>query len=136
MVQCMFRALSSCLPNSKITPGTCPKSQKDNNIAKFLVLPRYLPGFLLKFRPDSSRIFIKMRPDEELVSLLFPNEELYGLSLGILTIQICFQLVTMLPLMFLSGQNIMGTPDLATRYGYCKVKFDLFFKYGNCMVGS
>ena len=69
-----------------------------------------------------------MRPDEELVSLLFPNEELYGLSLGILTIQICFQLVTMLPLMFLSGQNIMGTPDLATRYGYCKVKFDLYFQ--------
>ena len=26
------------------------------------------------------------------------------------------QLVTMLPLVYLSGQNIMGTPDLATRY--------------------
>ena len=26
------------------------------------------------------------------------------------------QLVTMLPLVCLSGQNIMGTPDLATRY--------------------
>ena len=31
-------------------------------------------------------------------------------------VKVCFQLVTMLPLMFLSGQNIMGTPDLATRY--------------------
>ena len=26
------------------------------------------------------------------------------------------QLVTMLPLVYLSGQNIFGTPDLATRY--------------------
>jgi len=28
-----------------------------------------LPGFLLKIRPDSARIFTKMSPDEELVAL-------------------------------------------------------------------
>ena len=36
---------------------------------KLLVLPGFLPGFLLKIRPDSARIFTKMRPDEELVTL-------------------------------------------------------------------
>ena len=33
---------------------------------------RILPGFLLKSRPDSARIFTKMGPDEELVTLLSP----------------------------------------------------------------
>ena len=28
-----------------------------------------MPGFLLKIRPDSARIFTKMSPDEELVTL-------------------------------------------------------------------
>ena len=58
------------------------------------------------------------------------------------TFQNCFQLVTMLPLMFLSGQNIMGTPDLATRYGLCYSEakdvqislFELVLKNGNCLL--
>ena len=31
--------------------------------------PRFLPGVLLKSRPDSARIFTKMGSDEELVTL-------------------------------------------------------------------
>ena len=65
VVKCMFRTLLSCLPNGKITPGTCPKSQKSRQHHKILVLH----GFLLKIRPDSTRTFTKMRPYEESVSV-------------------------------------------------------------------
>ena len=71
-----------------------------------------------------SNVMVKYVPEVSSWQLLFVRCSMQvavfhdGTSggLGILTVQICFQLVTMVPLMYLSGQNIMGTPDLATRY--------------------
>jgi len=50
----------------------------------------------------SSNVMVKYVPEVSSWQLLF--------------VRCSMQLVTMLPLMFLSGQNIMGTPDLATRW--------------------
>ena len=45
-------------------------NHKKTTESQNLVSPGFLPGFLLKIRPDSARIFTKMSPDEELVTLL------------------------------------------------------------------
>ena len=46
----------------------CTKSHKYDKITN-LNFARISPGFLLKIHPDFARIFTKMSPDEELVSL-------------------------------------------------------------------
>ena len=57
----MFRVLLSCLPNGKTMLWMCTKSQKGDNHKN------------LDFHPDFVRIFTKMSPDEELVTLLIPS---------------------------------------------------------------
>ena len=61
VIYCTFGELLSC----KIS---CPKLQKDDKIIT-LVLPGFMPIFLLKICPDSARIFTKIRPDGELATL-------------------------------------------------------------------
>ena len=46
-----------------------PLNHKKTTESQNLVLPGFLPGFLLKIRPDSARTFTKMSPDEELGTL-------------------------------------------------------------------
>ena len=47
------------------------KNDRITNICFAQILARILPGFLLKIRPDSARIFTKMSPDEELGTLQY-----------------------------------------------------------------
>ena len=44
--------------------------KRRQNFSFARIFARILPGFLLKIRPDSARIFTKMSPDEELGTLI------------------------------------------------------------------